>query len=83
MISTFLLLAVFVCLFAITIASEALVAGSSTAKLTYYNSYPFCCPKSPNYDPNAPTDECDDYSGCKYMGDFAAIGHKSIDYVKK
>ncbi len=46
-------------------------------------------PKSPNCDPGAPKDECQDYSGCKYMGDFAAFmtdsnpdGHKSIDYVK-
>lgn len=61
---------------------------SSTAANTYYSSYPFCCPDSPNYDPKAPTEECDDYSGCKYMGDFAAYstefnpdGHVSYDFV--
>lgn len=61
---------------------------SSTAAFTYYDSYPNCCPDSPNYDPSAPTDECDDYSGCVYMGDFAAFctpsnpdGHVSYEYV--
>jgi hypothetical protein len=57
-------------------------SGWRTAQLTTFTSYPACCPNSPVYDPNAPTDECDDYSGCKYMGDFAAIGHKSFSYVK-
>jgi hypothetical protein len=61
--------------------SEGLFS-SSTAKLTYYQSYPMCCPKSPNYDPKYPTEECDDYSGCKYMGQFAGLGHESYDYVK-
>jgi hypothetical protein len=56
--------------------------GWRTAQLTTFTSYPACCPDSPVYDPNAPTDECDDYSGCTYMGDFAAIGHKSFSYVK-
>lgn len=62
---------------------------TGTASFTYYDSYPMCCPDSPNYDPNADTEECDDYSGCKYMGDLAAFqsdsnpdGHKSLDYVK-
>jgi hypothetical protein len=53
-----------------------------TAQLTTFTSYPFCCPDSPIYDPNAPTDECDNYSGCQYQGDFAAIGHQSLDYVR-
>jgi hypothetical protein len=53
-----------------------------TAQLTTFTSYPACCPTSPVYDPNAPTDECADYSGCKYMGEFAAIGKQSFDYVK-
>jgi hypothetical protein len=57
-------------------------SGWRTAQLTTFTSYPACCPKSPVYDPKAPTDECDDYSGCKYMGDFAAIDHKSFSYVK-
>ena len=52
-----------------------------TASFTYYDSYPACCPDNPNYNPKAPTGECDDYSGCKYSGDFAAIGHKSFSYV--
>lgn len=62
---------------------------SSTASNTYYNSYPQCCPKSPNYDPKASKEECDDYSGCEYMGDMAGFvtdsnpdGHVSFDYVK-
>ena len=55
---------------------------SGYASFTYYDSYPKCCPDNPNYDPKASKEECDDYSGCKYSGDFAAIGHKSFDYVK-
>ena len=55
---------------------------SGYASFTYYDSYPKCCPNNPNYDPKASKEECDDYSGCKYSGDFAAIGHKSFDYVK-
>lgn len=56
--------------------------ASSTAAWTYYNSYPFCCPESPNYDPNWSTTECDDFSGCDYIGGFAAIGQKSLEYVQ-
>ncbi len=48
-----------------------------------------CCPSSPNYDPLYPTEECDDYSGCEYMGDLAAFqsesnpdGHVSIEYIE-
>ena len=55
---------------------------SGDASFTYYESYPRCCPGNPNYDPNASKAECDDYSGCKYSGDFEALGHKSFDYVK-
>lgn len=73
-----------------TVDSRIAVEGkSATASFTYYDSYPMCCPESPNYDPKADTEECDDYSGCKYMGDLAAFqtasnpdGHKSIEYVK-
>lgn len=52
------------------------------ARNTFYNSYPACCPKSPTYDPKAGKGECGDYSGCKWMGQFAYGGTKSYDYVK-
>jgi hypothetical protein len=59
------------------------------ASFTYYQSYPMCCPDSPNYDPDYSTEECDDYSGCKYMGDLAAFqteenpdGYVSFEYVE-
>ena len=55
---------------------------TGTASFTYYESYPRCCPDNPNYDSKAPKDECDDYSGCKYSGDFEAIDHQSLSYVK-
>jgi hypothetical protein len=45
--------------------------GWQKATWTGYESYPRCCPENPNYDPSAPKDECDDYSGCKYSGLFA------------
>ena len=32
------------------------------AQLTYYHSYAPCCKENPNYNPNAPTTECTDYS---------------------
>jgi hypothetical protein len=74
------------CLIACTFAQEQLVTDSNSlsgvASWTYYNSYPACCKNNPNYDPKASKEECEDYSGCKYSGDFAAIGHKSFDYVK-
>jgi hypothetical protein len=57
-------------------------AGFQSATWTYYQSYPACCPGNPNYDPSAPTDECDDYSGCDYSGDFYYSGHKSFDWVQ-
>ena len=73
------------------VPSVPISAGQSTsgsASFTYYDSYPMCCPDSPNYDPSYPTEECDDYSGCKYMGDLAAFqsesnpdGHVSLEYV--
>lgn len=35
------------------------------------------------YDASAPTEECDDYSGCDYQGEFAYYPDvKSIDFVK-
>ena len=55
-----------------------------SAYATYYNSYPDCCPKSPSYRASADKGECDDYSGCKYMGQFSGISGKlSFDQVKK
>jgi|SRR5215510_8684432 len=56
--------------------------GWKTAQLTTYTSYPRCCKGSPGYDPHADKEECEDYSGCKYQGEFAAIGHKTFDWVK-
>jgi hypothetical protein len=53
-----------------------------TAQLTTFTSFPACCPDSPVYDPDAPTSECDDYSACEYMGEFAAIGEKSFEWVQ-
>jgi len=72
-------------LFGICCAEEAESASPlvvSVARFTYYSSYPFCCPLSPNYDPSYATDECSDYSGCVYMGDFAGIGHVAFDFVR-
>lgn len=48
--------------------------------MTNYISYPECCD-----DPNAPDkDECEDYNGCKWAGQFAYVdGKKSLDWVKK
>lgn len=57
--------------------------SKGTASLTYYHSYAPCCKDNPNYDPNFDKSECRDFSACKYSGDFAAIGHKSYDWVKK
>ena len=75
----------------LVVGSTELNINSNKVKLsafTYYNSYPECCPDSPNYSPSASTDECDDYSGCKYMGDLAAFeteanptGHASFQYI--
>ena len=64
------------------------IDDSGIASFTYYTSYPSCCCGqngtniSPTCDPLAPTDECDDYSGCDYIGDFAALGHRSLDFVE-
>ncbi len=33
-----------------------------TAQLTHYESYARCCKNNPDYDPNAPTGECTDFS---------------------
>lgn len=41
-----------------------------TARMTWYTSYP---------DPGS--EECIKYNGCEWAGDFAALGHKSEDWV--
>ena len=54
-----------------------------SAYATYYDSYPACCPKAPNYSPSADKSECDDYSGCQYMGQFSGVSGKlTYDQVK-
>ena len=82
-------LLLFALIFYITEQIASLHSSNLAAQRTYYNSYPMCCPNSPTYDPNVPTEECDDYSGCEYIGDFAAFqtdenpdGHESLDYVQ-
>jgi hypothetical protein len=47
--------------------------GYSLAEWTTYTSFPDCCPESPTYDPNAEKTECGDYSGCKFIGQFAYV----------
>jgi len=55
------------------------VAG--TAAWTYFNSYPSCCPGLPNYDANAPTDQCK-FNRCDQVGYFYALGVRSQDFVQ-
>ena len=57
-------------------------SGWTPAGWTTYTSYAACCPDSPNFDPNADTTECDEFSACSYTGDFAYIGHQSYNYVR-
>lgn len=60
------------------------LGGFRSGYATYYHSYPPCCKNAPNYDSRASQDECTDYSGCKYMGEFAGVkGKLPIDQVKK
>jgi hypothetical protein len=72
----------------VTTTAAATSASTSTgvwksAYSTYYDSYPPCCKDAPNYDPKAPKSECSDYSGCKYMGQFAGVdGKLSYEDVK-
>ena len=57
------------------------VAGGSWKKATatWYSSYPECC-----HDKKADQSECEDYSGCKYEGMFAAFdGKKSKEWVQQ
>ena len=42
-------------------------AQKGKAQLTYYHSYAPCCKSNPNYDPNASTTECTDYSAWYYI----------------
>lgn len=76
------LFALGLCSFAVTANAQA-EEGWKKAQLTTYTSYPPCCKGSPAYDPKASKEECSDYSGCKYQGEFAAIGKKPFDWVKK
>lgn len=58
-------------------------SGWKKANATYYWSYPRCCPDSPAYDKGADKSECDDYSGCRWMGMLSAFpDKKSFDWVK-
>lgn len=43
------------------------------AYFTFYESYPMCCPDSPNYDAFAPIEDCEDYSCCEYSGEVLYI----------
>lgn len=56
--------------------------GWKKATATFYNSYPACCEGSPTYKPGASRTECDEFSGCTYMGQFAALGKKDYDWVR-
>lgn len=46
--------------------------GWNTATATWYSSYPACC--TPGF--KGDRSECEDYSGCKYQGMFAAFDDK-------
>lgn len=46
------------------------------ANATRYTSYPACCKDSDTYDPKADKTECNDYSGCKWAGQFAGLDKK-------
>jgi hypothetical protein len=66
-----------------TTTSSASSGEWKGAYATYYESYPPCCKKSPNYDPSADKTECTRYSGCEYAGQFAGVSGKlSYDQVK-
>jgi hypothetical protein len=79
---TSMLLFMLVTLLCLLQLSDGSLTGS-VAAVTFYSSYPTCCRNSPNYDSRASTEECADYSGCTYLGDFAAIGTQSFDYVRR
>lgn len=46
-------------------------------------NYPVFCPGSPNYNPNVPVEDCENFSCCDYSGDLAAIGHQPINFIKE
>jgi len=54
---------------------------AAVASWTYYAAYPDCCPGLPNYDPNAPTTECQ-YNRCNQPGYFYAIGQRDSNFVQ-
>jgi hypothetical protein len=57
-------------------------SGWNQASWTTYTSYAPCCQGSPNYDPFADRTECDLYSACDYLGQFAYSGEKSFNWVQ-
>jgi hypothetical protein len=58
--------------------------GWNEASWTHFISYAPCCEGSPNYDPSADTTECDLYSACDYLGQFAYMRKKkSLEWVKR
>jgi len=64
-------------------AARVAAVGWQNALATSYASYPACCPNSPTYDRNADKSECDDFSGCQYLGTFAGANHVfSLNEVK-
>jgi len=69
-------------------ASGSCPEGWTQARWSAFESWPRCCPGSPNYDPNAPTEECgDEFSGCEYQGYFEYYqcppdDQCSLDWVK-
>lgn len=57
--------------------------GWQIASGTHYFSYAPCCKGNPNYDPKAEKKECEDYSACKYAGEFTGLDKKlGYDQVK-
>lgn len=60
-------------------AQETGTGEFKSAMATWYQSYPPCCKKSPNYDKNADKSECSDYNGCTWMGQFLGVD-KTVPY---
>jgi len=70
-------------------SEESALIKVGKATFTYFNSYPMCCPESPNFDPEAAPEECDNFSGCAHMGDLMAMqsamnpnGHVELSYIQ-
>ena len=74
-------MSLFSALLMISMMKNCVLGLQGTAYWSYYTSYAPCCPDSPNYDPTAPTEECDDFSACDYLGQFA-IGSRSFEWVQ-